>query len=262
MQKENQGLYKIKALQPIPDRLVILTFDDGNKSDYTYVGPLLKRYGFGATFFITEGLNFLNNKAHYVTWEEIRELHEEGFEIGNHTRHHKHTNTQSKEELLADLIHIDERCEEYGIPVPETFGYPADCRGPEAVEVLTEKGYRFARRGIGPEFPFHPEGGRGPAYDPNVHHPLVIPSTGVPGPNYGFEDLVWAVEQAKDGKIAVLTFHGVPALEHPWVDVSPEQFETYMDYLCDNGCNVIALRDLAKYVDPLETVGKSITYFP
>ena len=161
---------------------------------------LLKRYGFGATFFITEGLNFLNNKAHYVTWEEIRELHEAGFEIGNHTRHHTHANTQSKEELLADLIHIDERCEEYGIPVPETFGYPADCRGPEAIEALTEKGYRFARRGIGPEFPFHPEGGRGPAYDPDVHHPLVVPSAGVPGPNYGFDDLVWAVEQAKDGK--------------------------------------------------------------
>ena len=41
-------------LQSIPDRLVVLTFDDGNKSDATYVAPLLKRCGFGATFFITE----------------------------------------------------------------------------------------------------------------------------------------------------------------------------------------------------------------
>ena len=261
MPKENQELSQDEALQPIPDGLVVLTFDDGNKSDYTYVRPLLKRYGFGATFFITEGLGFLNNKDHYVTWEEIRALHEEGFEIGNHTRHHKNINTLSQEAFLADLIHIDKRCQAYGIPIPETFGYPGDSRGPAAVEVLTEKGYRFARRGIGPEFPFHPEGGRGPAYDPNVHHPLVVPSTGVPGPNYGFEDLVWAVEQAKDGKIAVLTFHGVPALEHPWVDVPPEQFETYMNYLCDNECTVIALRDLAKYVDPSETVGKSITHW-
>ena len=262
MQKENQELSETEALQPIPDGLIVLTFDDGNKSDYTYVGPLLKRYGFGATFFITEGLNFLNNKSHYVTWEEIRQLHDEGFEIGNHTRHHTHANTQSKAELLADLIHIDERCEEYGIPIPETFGYPADCRGPEAIEALSEKGYRFARRGIGPEFPFHPEGGRGPAYDPDVYHPLVVPSAGVPGPNYGFEDLVWAVDQAKDGKIAVLTFHGVPALEHPWVDVPPEQFEKYMNYLRDTGCTVIALRDLAKYVDASDTVEKEITYFP
>ena len=74
--------------------------------------------------------------------------------------------------------------------------------------------------------------------------------------------MVWAVEQAKDGKIAVLTFHGVPAVEHPWVNVAPEQFKTYMDYLRDSSCTVIALRDLAKYVDASESVGKSITYFP
>ena len=262
MKKKNHEPSKVEVRQPIPDGLVVLTFDDGNKSDYTYVGPLLKRYGFGATFFITEGLGFLNNKAHYVTWKEVHALHEEGFEIGNHTRHHKNVNTQSKEALMGDLVHIDKRCEAYGISIPETFGYPGDSRGPEAVEVLTEKGYRFARRGIGPEFSYNLEGGRGPAYDPDVHHPLVIPSTGVPGPNWGFEDLVWAVEQAKDGKIAVLTFHGVPALEHPWVDVSPEQFKTYMDYLRDTRCTVVALRDLAKYVDPSETVGKSVTYWP
>jgi len=75
-------------------------------------------------------------------------------------------------------------------------------------------------------------------------------------------DFELAVEQAQDGKIAVLTFHGVPAVEHPWVDVSPEQFKTYMDCLRDNGCTVIALRDLAKYVDASESTGKSITYWP
>ena len=251
MQKENHGSSEAEALQPIPDGLVVLTFDDGNKSDYTYVGPLLKRYGFGATFFITEGLNFLNNKAHYVTWEEVRALHEDGFEIGNHTRHHKNVNTQSKAELLADVIHIDNRCEEYGIPVPETFGYPGDSHGSEAVEVLMKKGVRFARRGIAPEYPYHLEGGRGPAYAPDVHHPLLLPTTGASGPNWGFADLVWAVEQAKDGKIAILTFHGVPALEHPWVNTSPELFKTYMDYLRDNGYTVIALQDLAKYVNPM-----------
>ena len=41
---------------PIPDRLVVLTFDDASKSHYTIARPLLKKYGFGATFFVTEGL--------------------------------------------------------------------------------------------------------------------------------------------------------------------------------------------------------------
>ena len=44
-------------LEPIPDKLVVLTFDDSKASHYTVVRPLLKKYGFGATFFITEGFH-------------------------------------------------------------------------------------------------------------------------------------------------------------------------------------------------------------
>jgi hypothetical protein len=42
------------ALEPIPDRLVVLTFDDAVKSHHSVVRPILKQYGFGATFFVTE----------------------------------------------------------------------------------------------------------------------------------------------------------------------------------------------------------------
>jgi len=237
------------SLLPIPNGLVVLTFDDGNKSDFTYVAPLLNRYGFGATFYITEGLNFLENKEYYLTWEEVHQLHQSGFEIGNHTRHHKNVTSQTQEELLADLEYIDTRCQQYNIPIPETFCYPGYNHGPQALEVLTKKGMRFARRGISPEFPHESEGGRGPAYDPNIHHRLLIPTTGASGPNWSFDDFVWAVEQAKDEKIAILTFHGVPALEHPWVNTFPDDFKVYMDFLNDHGFTVIALRDLSKYIE-------------
>ena len=172
-------------LQSIPDRLVVLTFDDGNKSDATYVAPLLKRYGFGGTFFITEGLNFLKNKAHYVTWKEVKELHEAGFEIGNHTRHHKNVNHQSSAELLTDLEHIDLRCKEHGIPVPETFCYPGYSNGPEAVKVLAEKGFLFARRGIAPEFAYDSEGGRGPRIQSGETSPAARPNDRCFGPTLG-----------------------------------------------------------------------------
>ena len=237
------------SLLPIPNGLVVLTFDDGNKSDFTYVAPLLKQYGFSATFYITEGLNFLENKEYYLTWEEVHQLHQSGFEIGNHTRHHKNVTSQTQEELLADLEYIDTRCQQYNIPIPETFCYPGYNHGPQALEVLTKKGMRFARRGISPEFPHESEGGRGPAYDPNIHHRLLIPTTGASGPNWSFDDFVWAVEQAKVGKIAILTFHGVPALEHPWVNTFPDDFKVYMDFLNDHGFTVIALRDLSKYIE-------------
>ena len=233
---------------PIPDRLVVLTFDDGVKSQLTFAAPLLQRYGFGATFYITEGLNFLKDKKRYLTWEEVRELHESGFEIGNHTRHHKNVATQSREELQADLIHIDQRCQEYGISVPQSFCYPGYRNSSEAVTVLDERGFMFARRGVGPEYPYHQEGGRGPAYDPTVHPPLLIPTTGASGPNWSFDDFLWAIDQARDGRIAVLTFHGVPDLDHAGVHTEPDEFEAYMSVLKERQCTVIALRDLKQYV--------------
>ena len=113
-----------------------------------------------------------------------------------------------------------------------------------------EKGYHFARRGVYPEFHYVQEGGRGPAYNPAEDHPMLIPTTGASGPNWGFDDLIWAVEQAKDGRIAVLTFHGVPDLDHPWVHTEPDDFVRYMEYLRNEGCTVIALCELVKYVDP------------
>ena len=76
----------------VPDKLVVLTFDDSVASHYSVVRPLLMQYGFSATFFITEGFSFRTNKTDYMTWEQIAELHRDGFEIGNHTRDHMAVN--------------------------------------------------------------------------------------------------------------------------------------------------------------------------
>lgn len=242
--------FSAAALEPVPDKLVVLNFDDCNKSDRTFVAGLLKEHGFGATFYVTEGLGFLGNKRHYTTWREIKEIADMGFEIGNHTRSHPNVTRLSREQLAREIEHIEKRCEQHGLPKPTTFCYPGFAHNRAAVELLSAKGYRFARRGVRPEFEDGGRGARGPAYDPEKHHPLLIPTTGYAGPEWGMDDLKWAVEQAKDGKIAVLCFHGVPALDHPWVNCPPEAFREYMRYLKDVGATVIATRDLAKYVDP------------
>ena len=239
-------------LEPIPDGLVVLTFDDGNKSDIGFVAPTLQEYGFGASFYITEGLGYRADtaKERYVSWDDVRRLHDLGFEVGNHTGDHPNMAKLPKNEIRMNLELIEQRCEQYGIPKPTTFVYPGWRHSLSVVEVLAEKGYVFARRGVSPEHPDGGRGARGRAYDPAEDHPLLIPTTGYAGPEWGFEDLVWAIDQARDGKIAVLTFHGVPALEHAWVHTDQQDFVRYMDYLRDQGCTVISLRDLVRYVDP------------
>ena len=110
---------------------------------------------------------------------------------------------------------------------------------------------KFARRGNQPEYPtpdYHH--GKGFGYEPGLDHPLLVPSTGVARPGWTLDDLIEAVEKARHGRIAVLQFHGVPDIAHPWVNTPIEDFEIYMRYLHDYGYQGISLRDVEKYVDP------------
>ncbi|MEX0728636.1 MAG: polysaccharide deacetylase family protein, partial [Planctomycetaceae bacterium] len=218
------------------------------KSHYTIARPILKKYGFGATFFITEGFTFTTNKTDYMTWDEIRELHDDGFEIGNHTRDHMSVTSGNYHLLDEQLAGIEQRCEEFGIPKPTSFAWPGNSLALEALPILREHGIRFARRGGAPEYPY--DRGEGVAYQPMHDDPLLIPSAGDARPDWQLGNFIQAVSKAKDGRIAVLQFHGVPEGEHPWVHTPEELFEVYMRYLHLNGFTVIAVRDLERYVAP------------
>src|SRR5579862_4967789 len=101
------------ALEPIPDKLVVLTFDDSAKSHYTVARPILTKYKFGTTFFITEGFDFPTNKKDYMTWDEIAQLHKDGFEIGNHTLDHKGVTEKTLADLPAQLRGSSAHCKKY-----------------------------------------------------------------------------------------------------------------------------------------------------
>src|SRR4051794_2954148 len=237
-----------RALEPIPDGLVVLTFDDSAKSHFTVARPLLKRLGFGATFFITEGFDFRDNKRDYMTWGEIARLHQDGFEVGNHTLDHRAVTKDTLRDLAAQVRGINARCREHGIPAPVSFAYPGNAFDPGALPLLRDLGIQFARRGGPPEYPY--QEGRGFAFEPGRDHPLLIPSAGDARPGWALEDFRRAVGQARDGRVAVLQFHGVPDTAHGWVNTPAARFEAYMNYLAGHRYKVIALRDLARYVDP------------
>ena len=237
----------MSAAPAVPDKLVVLTFDDSSASHYAVARPVLKRYGFGATFFITEGFTFPTNKKDYLTWGPIAELHRDGFEIGNHTRDHLGITEKTVPRLAEQLAVIAARCREQGIPTPVSFAWPGNKFHLAALPVLQQAGIRFARRGGEPEVPYAVGGGV--AYEPGADHPLLIPTTGDARPTWSLENLQRAVAFARDGRIAVLQFHGVPDGEHPWVNTPRERFEEYMAWLHTEGFTVIAMRDLARYVD-------------
>ena len=227
--------------RPVPDRLVVLTFDDAALTHATYVAPLLRKYGFGATFFVCEFREPpFADKTKYMNWAQIRQLHRWGFEVGSHTLTHRHVNKMTESELTAELDSLESRCQTYHIPKPVTFAYPGYDTSPRALPVLRAKGYRLARTG----------GDR--PYDPITDDPLLVPGYTTLATNR--QQILDALALAKNGRIVVLTIHVVPDLAHDWVTTSPALFEEYLKYLHDNHYRVIALRDVARYLpNPVAT---------
>jgi peptidoglycan/xylan/chitin deacetylase (PgdA/CDA1 family) len=224
--------------QAIPDKTVVLSFDDAPESQYAFVAPLLKKYGFGATFFVCEFPPNFGDTTKYMNWRQIKELDKMGFEIANHTRTHPAVSKLSKDELLNELNYIEDKCKSLEIEHPETFAYPGYSLSQKVMNVLLEKDYGFARAG----------GSR--VYDPENDYPLLVPSWAMTSENNS--QIMDALKQAHDGKIVVLTIHGVPDVEHPWVTTPPELFNEYVTFLAENKYNVVALRDLKKYIDVKE----------
>lgn len=87
--------------RPLPAKPICLTFDDGYLDNYTVAFPALKRHGMTGTFFITTAVV---GDGHHVTWENLRDMHAEGMEIGSHTVHHFELTGLSDWKLREELV--------------------------------------------------------------------------------------------------------------------------------------------------------------
>jgi peptidoglycan/xylan/chitin deacetylase (PgdA/CDA1 family) len=92
--------------KPAADKVVVLSFGDSVSSHAEFVAPYLRELGFGATFFITEGFAFKTDKKHYMTWAQIKQLNDDGLEIGNHTKSHQAVTKQKRAQLKEAIVGI------------------------------------------------------------------------------------------------------------------------------------------------------------
>jgi len=215
--------------KPVPDKLVVLTFDDACASGYSVAAPILKPLGFGCSFYVCDFDSFKTRKDWYLTWRQMKALNDEGFEVGNHTVGHGGS-------LEAFVAMDNELFANHG-PKMTTVCWPLYSVNWNICQDLSKNGYTFGR------------GGHECPYRPTLDNPFDVPSYTM---NEGvtMEAFIKIVRRAVNGKIVVLTYHGVPDMEHPGVSVKPETFKVMMQYLKDNHYQAIAMRDLTGYIDP------------
>lgn len=111
----------------LPDKPIVLTFDDGYADSYQNAFPILKNYRYPATFYVVT--QFADDKKQgYMTWAQIQEMARAGMEIGAHTVDHADLVRDARARsatFLQDEIATSKQIIELrlGIPV-KTFAYP------------------------------------------------------------------------------------------------------------------------------------------
>ncbi len=132
-----------KTGTPLPPKPIILSFDDGWGDQFTYAFPILKKYGYTATFFV-----FTNaiGRPGFLSWSDLRQLLAAGMTIGDHTRSHPYLTDISSSTVLWNEIDGSKKIleKQLGVPITE-FAYPFGAYN-SAIQTLVKKaGYASAR---------------------------------------------------------------------------------------------------------------------
>jgi len=147
--------------QPMPRKAVVITIDDGYKSAKNIVVPLLKKYGFPATFFIYT--DFIGGGRNALTWDEVRELKAQGFEVQAHSKTHNNLAVSPPNESPADraarlegeIVSTKQLMEKRLGGEVRYFAYPYGGFDPEVVAKVKAAGYQIgfgAKKGSNPFF--------------------------------------------------------------------------------------------------------------
>lgn len=105
----------------IPDRGVVLTFDDGCDSDFGVALPILRSHGFPASFFVSPELL---GREGYLSWGDLAQISAAGMEIGSHGLDHallgevqpREAERQLRESRALLERHLDRRVESVALP--------------------------------------------------------------------------------------------------------------------------------------------------
>lgn len=149
---------------PLPEKPVVISFDDGYYNNYLYAFPLIKQYGMKMVFSIVGAYTdkyseVKDENAYYshVTWDEVNEMTSSGFvEIQNHS-YDMHTigkkrngakkirgesDEHYKQALSDDIGKMQKLVYEHTGVTPTTFTYPFGSVSNASFDILKEMGFK------------------------------------------------------------------------------------------------------------------------
>ncbi len=149
---------------PLPEKPVIITFDDGYYNNYSYAYPILKKHGEKAVISVVaeysesashdDGVQ--NNNYSHITWEQAAEMSKSGvIEIQNHSysmhdmsrrrgllRKKGEDFSHYKEVLVKDVLHTQDLIKNAVGTAPTAYTYPFGAVNNESHGIIKELGFK------------------------------------------------------------------------------------------------------------------------
>jgi peptidoglycan/xylan/chitin deacetylase (PgdA/CDA1 family) len=144
-------IYALALGWELPEKPVILTFDDGYVDNYENAFPILQEFGFTGTFFILTGPTDRGEPA-YMSWDMLREMSAAGQDIEVHGREHVALSERDYDFLVYHLLGPSETIQAQLGYQPRFLAYPSGLYDENTISVAASAGYWGAlttRSGVG-----------------------------------------------------------------------------------------------------------------
>jgi peptidoglycan/xylan/chitin deacetylase (PgdA/CDA1 family) len=125
----------------IPQKSILITFDDGYTDNYVHAFPILKELNMKATVFvISSGID----SGYYMSSDQLKEMSNYGIDIESHTVNHVHLNTLSYEQQLKELKDSKAKIESVTNKNVLSIAYPFGDFNDNSKKAALDAGYSLA----------------------------------------------------------------------------------------------------------------------
>jgi peptidoglycan/xylan/chitin deacetylase (PgdA/CDA1 family) len=150
------GLFQALGSGQLPEKTVLLTFDDGYADFADVALPAIRERGLGATLFLTTGflrdgppdLRTAGPSDPMLSWAQLGELAAAGVEIGAHSHSHPQMDTCAGPRLREECVRPKALLEKALQQPVDFFAYPHGYNGPRVRTAVRRAGYTGAA-GVG-----------------------------------------------------------------------------------------------------------------
>ena len=201
---------------------VSFTFDDGEESAYNIAYPILKKYNFQATAYITTDWIGIRK---FMTWDQVRSLQDKGgWEIGNHSANHDQLWKKkfSARYIQKDLARSQAVLAEHGIYNAVSFAPPYGKWNDRLMNIVRSMGFTSSRRAWI---------GRDLLNDPSNFNRYAIEAVSLKKPK-SFESVKKYIDRAAENKEwLVFVVHGVTEGKPKGNQFSAAELRKIADYI-------------------------------